>query len=163
MPLGMAAVMKDSRDELRFVVWNGSQMHGDVGERMNLKKRLTASNWNALKFRDHSESAAPDTKRKKTQYWAFGDLCPKDYQTPPDWDVLGHLPPRKKAKTNDVPKSKPIQSSTDNKPKPIQLSTDNKPQPATSESNQPFATATTFGKSQSGSAFQENHDPIGTP
>ena len=53
VPHEMAAVARDTTGALRFIVWSGLQMHGALGERLSLKKKLSSSDWNALKSQYH--------------------------------------------------------------------------------------------------------------
>ena len=63
-------------------------MHGDVGERLGLIRKRTPAQFIAL-------CDARDSERRNigTKTWCLGDPCPADYTFPPNWDVLGDLPP----------------------------------------------------------------------
>ena len=98
VPHGAAAVTKDDQGALRFVIWDGMQLHGDVGERLALKKRLSRGEWNTKRNEVHPGVPTKDAKGGKGHFQAWGDLCPKDYRPPPDWDVLGHLPSKETVK-----------------------------------------------------------------
>ena len=60
VPHGMAAVARGTTGALRFIVWSGLQMHGDLGERLNLKKILSSSDWNALRSQHHPGAPVKD-------------------------------------------------------------------------------------------------------
>ena len=99
-PHGAAAVVRDKFGRLRFPVWHGWQLHGDLGARLGLSHRLTAAQFRALLEDPHSE--ARKTRKKNPndgQSWCLGDRCPDGYQFPQYWDVLGELPPMKRLKT----------------------------------------------------------------
>ena len=91
-------------------VWNGFQLHGDVGERLNLKRKLASSDWAALRQKTHPGKPLKASDNKLIQYWCLGDVCPQDFQMPPDWDVLGALPSRKRAKRDHPPLPHPTLS-----------------------------------------------------
>ena len=97
-PQGAAAVVRDTYGQLRFPVWNGYQLHGDVGERLGLKKKYGKQEWIELMALSTSETRLGINSDNDTEYWCLGDMCPWEYQFPRDWDVLGDLPPRKKPK-----------------------------------------------------------------
>lgn len=95
MPHGAPAVRKDKDGNRHFVVWNTYQLHGDVGERMRLTRKVSAVAWKNLRDRLHPNEPIKDAKGKILQYWCLGDIYPNDYGILGDWDVLGNLPPRK--------------------------------------------------------------------
>ena len=91
-PHGAAATVIDNTGTLRFVVWNRWQLHGDIGERLGLRRKWKSNEWQALMSTQHPGEPLKDAKGKTIQYWCAGDKCPKDYRMPEDWDVLGQLP-----------------------------------------------------------------------
>ena len=98
-PHGAAVVFIDSKGRRRFPVWMGYQLQGGLGERLELVRKYTPSQFRGLLANPNSEAQVSPTRyNSKAQDWCLGDKCPPDYQFPPDWDVLGVLPPRKKKK-----------------------------------------------------------------
>ena len=98
-PHGAAAVVRDKFGRLRFPVWHGWQLHGDLGARLGLTHRHTAAQFRALLEDPHSEARKTRGNPKDGQTWCLGDICPDEYQFPQYWDVLGELPPVKRLKT----------------------------------------------------------------
>ena len=52
-PHGAPALKRDTDGSLQFIVSNGFQMHGGVGERLGLQRKLPASTWNNVRERAH--------------------------------------------------------------------------------------------------------------
>ena len=90
-PHGAAATGRDSDGTRKFVIWNGFQLHGDVGERLKLRRKLPTAEWKKLVKQTYPNVQATDIKEGKS-YRCLGEVCPEEYQMPPDWDVLGVLP-----------------------------------------------------------------------
>ena len=97
-PHGAAAVRKDSLGRLRFVIWNGYELHGDIGERLGLPKKVPVAQLRGFENIVGPEAHIAPIGDKDSQSWCLGNVCPAEYQFPMDWDVLGQLPPRKKRK-----------------------------------------------------------------
>ena len=101
-----AAATTIGKDGLRhFLVWQGYQLHGDIGERLGLKRKMDRKEWQALMKVHHPNAELKDIKGKGIWYCCPGQLCPPNYRMPEGWDVLGQLPPdlpppNKKAKIN---------------------------------------------------------------
>ena len=102
-PHGAAAVRKDSLGRLRFVIWNGYELHGVVGERLGLPRKVPLAQLRGFENIVGPEAHIAPIGDKDSQNWCLGNVCPADYQFPPDWDVLGQIPPRKKQKL-DAPR-----------------------------------------------------------
>ena len=91
IPHGAAAVVRAADGRLRFPVWDGMQLHGDLGERLGLKRKYSWAEFLDLCDAPDAETNLAAGDDYKT--WCLGDHCPPDYTFPPDWDVLGQLPP----------------------------------------------------------------------
>ena len=98
-PHGAPAVKRDKNGVLKFVVWNGFQMHGDLGARLGYDVKLPKARFRELIGDPNSEGQTMKKGMKDEQNWCLGMECPSNYQLPPDWDVQGILPPRKKRKS----------------------------------------------------------------
>ena len=76
----------------RFVIWQGYQLHSDIGERLGLKSKLAKNEWTGLMSIHHPNAPQKGSKGRTILYRCPGDLCPASYQMPPDWDVWGAAP-----------------------------------------------------------------------
>ena len=88
MQHGAAAVIRAINEHFRFLVWDGYQLHSDIGERLGLAKKRSQTEFTTL-------CAAPGNKvhvaaGTSHQTLCLCDICPPDYGTPTDWDVLGN-------------------------------------------------------------------------
>ena len=79
MPHGAPAVQKDNDGVRRFVVWNMYQLHGDLGERMGLTRKVSTIASKIMRDRTHPNEPAKDAKGKTVQYYCLGDVCPNGY------------------------------------------------------------------------------------
>ena len=93
-PHGAAATARDGSGIRRFVVWNGFQLHGDVGERLGLTRKMARKDWLVMRNTAYPNALDKDLRGKKISYECLGEPCPETYRFPPDWDVLGDLPPK---------------------------------------------------------------------
>lgn len=84
------SAMSGRNEGLVIVVWNGLQLHGNLGEKMRLTPN---AKWKATLDAIHGRDRADRKNRKRVPYWTLGDECPRGDQLPPNWDVLGQLPP----------------------------------------------------------------------
>ena len=91
-PHGAAATVKDQDGTRKFAVWNQYQLHGDVGERLKLRRKMPINDWKALMAKHHPGAPSQDARRRKLWYCCPGAPCPSTYQMPQDWDVLGQVP-----------------------------------------------------------------------
>ena len=62
LPHGTAATTRGEDGIRRFIVWNGHQLHGDVGERLGKKRKMDSKDWKAL-MNIHHPNAPVDTHR----------------------------------------------------------------------------------------------------
>ena len=72
-------------------MWDPYQLHGDIGERLGLTRKRSPAEFTTLCATPGSEVHVAAGTNDRT--WCLGDVCLKDYRFPPDWDVLGQLPP----------------------------------------------------------------------
>lgn len=97
-PHKASVIAADDQGKRRLVVWNGYQLHEDVGERLGLNKKMSRRDWKTLKEWRHESKPNVDSLKRRIQYGCLGDECPNEYVMPQDWDALGDLSSRKRQK-----------------------------------------------------------------
>ena len=79
---GAAATVKGKDGRRRFAVWDGYELHGDVGERLGLKNRLTSKEWTDLLSETHPGAQVKDASNRKVHHWCLDNVCPTGYIFP---------------------------------------------------------------------------------
>lgn len=104
---GAAATRLDDKCIRRFLVWNGFQLHGDIGERLKYKRRLESQDWKRTRDAQHPGAVLTDGSNKKIQFVCLWQECPASYRFPESWDVLGEVPSRKRQRIDQIPPKVP--------------------------------------------------------